>query len=174
MPRRTEAGGAAGRAGRGIFDKETRRKPLAFAADAAAMGIPSKFGTPGHGRLCRRLRELPPSFGEQTGSNELYTIIGVTEKGFTGVEPGTATDIWVPTMMNRLVDQSNGPRVVRRARSFGRATTTGNRHSYRDGCASNRYRSPSGRGSFRDGVSWSGDWSHVELGFGTIRSNTAV
>jgi len=24
---------------RGVFDKETRRKPLAFAADAAAMGI---------------------------------------------------------------------------------------------------------------------------------------
>jgi hypothetical protein len=31
---------------RGIFDKETRRKPLAFAADAAPMGIGGCFGTP--------------------------------------------------------------------------------------------------------------------------------
>jgi hypothetical protein len=30
---------------RGIFDKETRRKPLAFAADAAAMGMGRCFGT---------------------------------------------------------------------------------------------------------------------------------
>jgi len=43
--------------------------------------------------------------GEQTRSNELYTIIGVAEKGFTGVEPGIITDIWVPTMMHGLVDQ---------------------------------------------------------------------
>jgi len=50
---------------------------------------------------------LLSSFGEQTASNELYTIIGITEKGFTGVEPGTITDIWAPTMMNRLVDQPN-------------------------------------------------------------------
>jgi predicted permease len=47
------------------------------------------------------------AFGEQTGSNELYVIVGVAEKGFTGVEPGTITDIWAPTMMNRLVDQPN-------------------------------------------------------------------
>jgi len=33
------------RVSRGIFDKETRRKPLAFAADAAAMGIEGRFGT---------------------------------------------------------------------------------------------------------------------------------
>ena len=30
---------------RGIFDKETRRKPLAFAADAAPMAIRGCFGT---------------------------------------------------------------------------------------------------------------------------------
>lgn len=28
-----------------------------------------------------------------------FQIVGVTEKGFTGVEPGVATDLWVPTMM---------------------------------------------------------------------------
>ena len=33
------------RPSRGIFDKETRRKPLAFAADAAAMAIGRWFGT---------------------------------------------------------------------------------------------------------------------------------
>ncbi len=30
---------------RGVFDKQTRRKPLAFAADAAAMEIEGRFGT---------------------------------------------------------------------------------------------------------------------------------
>ena len=34
---------------------------------------------------------------------DLYTIIGVAGKGFTGVEPGTITDIFVPTMMNPFV-----------------------------------------------------------------------
>ncbi|MGB9456192.1 MAG: ADOP family duplicated permease [Bryobacteraceae bacterium] len=28
-----------------------------------------------------------------------FQIVGVTEKGFTGVEPGISTDLWVPTMM---------------------------------------------------------------------------
>jgi hypothetical protein len=37
--------------GRGIFDKETRRKPLAFAADAAPMAFESCFGTPWRSRI---------------------------------------------------------------------------------------------------------------------------
>jgi predicted permease len=36
---------------------------------------------------------------------DLYTIIGVAAKEFTGVEPGTITDVFVPTMMNPLVDE---------------------------------------------------------------------
>src|SRR6185295_6166496 len=32
--------------------------------------------------------------------NDLYRIIGVAGDGFTGTEPGTATEIFVPTMMN--------------------------------------------------------------------------
>jgi hypothetical protein len=36
---------------RGIFDKETRRKPLAFAADAAAMAIGRWFGTRSRRRI---------------------------------------------------------------------------------------------------------------------------
>jgi hypothetical protein len=36
---------------RGIFDKETRRKPLAFAADAAAMAIGCCFGTRSRRRI---------------------------------------------------------------------------------------------------------------------------
>ncbi len=31
--------------------------------------------------------------------NELYTIVGVAAEGFTGTEPGTTVDIFVPTMM---------------------------------------------------------------------------
>jgi hypothetical protein len=36
---------------RGIFDKETKRKPLAFAADAAPMAIRGRFGTRSRGRI---------------------------------------------------------------------------------------------------------------------------
>src|SRR5215471_17813812 len=36
---------------RGVFDKETRRKPLAFAADAAVMGTGSDFGTRSEAKL---------------------------------------------------------------------------------------------------------------------------
>lgn len=32
--------------------------------------------------------------------NDLYEIVGVLEPGFTGTEPGTMTDLFVPTMMN--------------------------------------------------------------------------
>ena len=32
--------------------------------------------------------------------NDLYEIVGVAEAGFTGTEPGTLVDIFVPTMMN--------------------------------------------------------------------------
>ena len=46
-------------------------------------------------------RGMPP------GGNDLYTIIGVAGEGFTGVEPGTITDIFVPTMMNPLVTESS-------------------------------------------------------------------
>jgi putative ABC transport system permease protein len=35
--------------------------------------------------------------------DELYQIVGVSGEGFTGVETGTATDIFVPTMMDRRV-----------------------------------------------------------------------
>jgi MacB-like periplasmic core domain/FtsX-like permease family len=40
--------------------------------------------------------------------NDLYEIVGVTPEGFTGTEPGTMPDIFVPTMMNvGSVNRSN-------------------------------------------------------------------
>jgi predicted permease len=39
--------------------------------------------------------------------NDLYAIAGVAGKGFTGIEPGTMTDIFVPTMMNPNVERSD-------------------------------------------------------------------
>jgi putative ABC transport system permease protein len=39
--------------------------------------------------------------------NDLYQIVGVVEKGFTGTEPGTMTDIFVPTMMHDGVERSD-------------------------------------------------------------------
>ena len=37
--------------------------------------------------------------------NDLYTIIGVAPEGFTGIEPGTVNDIFVPTMMSPFTEQ---------------------------------------------------------------------
>ncbi|HXJ95667.1 MAG TPA: ABC transporter permease [Terriglobia bacterium] len=38
---------------------------------------------------------------------DLYEIVGVGPKGFTGTEPGTAVDIFLPTMMNPSVTHSD-------------------------------------------------------------------
>lgn len=48
----------------------------------------------------RRFGEDPKVIGRtfRTG-NDLYQIVGVAEGPFTGTEPGTVTDIFVPTMM---------------------------------------------------------------------------
>ena len=35
--------------------------------------------------------------------NDLYQIVGVAPEGFTGTEPGTAVDLFLPTMMNPYV-----------------------------------------------------------------------
>ena len=39
--------------------------------------------------------------------NRIYTVIGVSPKGFTGTEPGTMIDIFVPTMMHEGVTHSD-------------------------------------------------------------------
>src|ERR1700752_2966607 len=39
--------------------------------------------------------------------NDPYTIVGAAGSGFTGIEPGAMTDIFVPTMMSGHVDESN-------------------------------------------------------------------
>ena len=38
--------------------------------------------------------------------NDLFVIAGVVGKGFTGIEPGTMTEVFVPTMMNAYVEQA--------------------------------------------------------------------
>jgi hypothetical protein len=55
-------------------------------------------------RLLGEQQGLANSPGMLSSRYDLYTIIGVAAKGFTGVEPGTITDIFVPTMMNPLVE----------------------------------------------------------------------
>lgn len=83
----------------------------------------SSFGLkPALGRLLRNDDDLNPKakpyavlsydywsqrFGRDPGvidrkfqmGNDVYQIIGVAEQGFTGTEPGTFTDIFLPTMM---------------------------------------------------------------------------
>jgi len=39
--------------------------------------------------------------------NRLYEIVGVAEEGFSGTEPGTMIDIFIPTMMNAAVERSD-------------------------------------------------------------------
>lgn len=39
--------------------------------------------------------------------NRVYIVIGVSPKGFTGTEPGTMIDVFVPTMMHEGVTHSN-------------------------------------------------------------------
>ena len=39
--------------------------------------------------------------------NELYEIVGVAKEGFTGTEPGTMVDIFVPTMMHPAVTRKD-------------------------------------------------------------------
>ena len=49
----------------------------------------------------RRFARDPKAIGRTfTMGNVLYEIVGVAPKGFTGTEPGTVTDIFLPTMMN--------------------------------------------------------------------------
>ncbi len=42
-----------------------------------------------------------------SNGGHLYRIIGVSEARFTGSEPGTIPDIYVPTMMNSMVGDGN-------------------------------------------------------------------
>jgi putative ABC transport system permease protein len=39
--------------------------------------------------------------------HQVYQIVGVAQEGFTGTEPGTVTDIFLPTMMNAGVTHSD-------------------------------------------------------------------
>ncbi|HUI56807.1 MAG TPA: ADOP family duplicated permease [Bryobacteraceae bacterium] len=55
--------------------------------------------------LGRSFRLVRTEEESRRGGTDLYTIIGVAAKGFTGVEPGTFTDIFVPTRMHPLVDE---------------------------------------------------------------------
>jgi predicted permease len=56
-------------------------------------------------KVIGRAFRLPNTMDGPPVATDLYTIVGVTEKRFTGIEPGTITDIWVPTMMSPFVDQ---------------------------------------------------------------------
>jgi predicted permease len=48
----------------------------------------------------RRFGGDPAVLGQWfTAGTRQFQIVGVTEKGFTGIEPGKATDLWVPIMM---------------------------------------------------------------------------
>lgn len=105
--------------GRETADEEMERVNLQFFSGATF----SEFGlSPALGRLlteaddqtpkgnpyavlsydywARRFGKDPAVLGRKfrTG-NDLFEIVGVAPKGFTGTEPGTFTDIFVPTMM---------------------------------------------------------------------------
>jgi putative ABC transport system permease protein len=61
-----------------------------------------------HDYWSRRFGKDPNVIGRSFRiGNDLYEIVGVTAAPFTGTEPGTFTDIFVPTMMNPWVDRSD-------------------------------------------------------------------
>ena len=54
----------------------------------------------------RRFGQDPQVLGRSFRLGDtLYQIVGVSEKGFTGVETGTMTDIFIPTMMDGRVNR---------------------------------------------------------------------
>jgi len=56
----------------------------------------------------RRFGRDPQSVGKPFRMDErMYTIVGVAPKGFTGTEPGTMIDVFVPTMMHEGVTHSD-------------------------------------------------------------------
>lgn len=56
----------------------------------------------------RRFGADPNAIGSRFRMANLeYEIIGVADRAFTGTEPGTITDIFLPTMMNEAVTQPN-------------------------------------------------------------------
>ncbi len=61
-----------------------------------------------HDYWSRRFGQDPKIVGRtfRMGAH-VYQIIGVAEERFTGTEPGTIVDIFVPTMMNRYVTRSD-------------------------------------------------------------------
>lgn len=62
-----------------------------------------------HDYWTRRFGRDPKSIGRTFRmGGHLYEIVGVAEQGFTGTEPGTMTDVFIPTMMNaEAIDNPN-------------------------------------------------------------------
>jgi putative ABC transport system permease protein len=61
-----------------------------------------------HDYWTRRFNRDPAVIGRSVRlGNALYEIVGVSEESFTGTEPGTIVDIFMPTMMNRSVARSD-------------------------------------------------------------------
>jgi putative ABC transport system permease protein len=56
----------------------------------------------------RRFGHDPQAVGKSFRMNErIYTIVGIAPKGFTGTEPGTMIDVFIPTMMHEGVTHSD-------------------------------------------------------------------
>jgi putative ABC transport system permease protein len=74
-------------------DREPRAHPVALLS---------------HDYWTRRFGQDPNVIGRtlRIGS-DVYEIAGVAEKAFTGTEPGTMTDIFVPTMMHPGIDRAD-------------------------------------------------------------------
>ncbi len=58
-------------------------------------------------RFGRDPRVIGQTFRSGGSDDNLFEIVGVIEPPFTGTEPGTMTDIFVPTMMNPAVTRAN-------------------------------------------------------------------
>ena len=55
-----------------------------------------------HNFWLRRFGGSPSALGRWfTAGDKQFQIVGVAEKGFSGIEPGIGTDVWVPAMMGQ-------------------------------------------------------------------------
>ncbi|HEX2666730.1 MAG TPA: ABC transporter permease [Candidatus Acidoferrum sp.] len=84
---------AAGR----LFTEDDDRTP----GDPAYAVLSNEYWT-------RRFGRDPNAVGRTFRmDNRIFTVIGVSPKGFTGTEPGTMIDVFVPTMMHEGVTHSD-------------------------------------------------------------------
>ena len=101
---------------RGIFDKETRRKPLALAADAAAMAIGGWFGTRSRRRIVGGVEEESVCGAVSAGKALAKALAIVSLRAFCGVWADRCGDVRParPSSGSQVTHQEESKKALRR------------------------------------------------------------